>query len=160
MKGINLMEDKQALLDQVTPVAILKAITPESKSAIANNCLGNEVIGIWHFPFRVGRESRVQYVDSEMIPSERVKITSGKPNNDIYLIDHGQYLQISRQHISIEKTDSGYLLVDRESACGTMVNSQKIGSEDTGGSEALKDGDIIKLGSEDSPYEFQFITFN
>ena len=153
------MQDKQALLNHVTPLAVLKAITPESKNAITNSCLGNEIIGIWHFPFRLGRESRVQYVEGEMVHSERVKLNSGKPNNDIYLIDRGQYLQISRQHFQIEKTETGYLLRDRQSACGTVVNTQKIGSEDTGGTCELKDGDIIKIGSADSPYELQFITF-
>ncbi len=154
------MEDKQALLSRVTPVAVLKAITPESKNAISGNCLGNEVIGIWNFPFRMGRESRVEHVDGGMVHSERVKINPGKPNNDIYLIDNRQYLEISRQHIKIEKVDSGYLLVDRGSALGTIVNNQKIGSEDTGGSFELKDGNIIKIGSENSPYEFMFITFD
>jgi pSer/pThr/pTyr-binding forkhead associated (FHA) protein len=152
------MEDKQALLRHVTPVAVLKAITPESKSAITNNFLGNEVIGIWNFPFRMGRESRVEQVGRKAAHSERNKISLGKPNNDIYLMDLGQYLQISRQHIQIDKTENGFLLIDRESACGTIVNTIKIGSEDRGGNCELKDGDIIKIGSKKSPYEFQFIT--
>ncbi len=154
------MEDKQALIARITPQAILKAMTPESKNSIIKSCIGNDIIGIWEFPFRIGRESRVQYIDGKMVHSERVKITSGKQNNDIYLIDQGEYLQISRQHIRIEKTESGYTLIDRGSACGTIVNTLKIGSEDIGGSCELKDEDIIKLGSEHSPYEFKFITLS
>jgi len=154
------MEDKQALLKRVTPLAILKAITPEAKSTITKNCLGNEIIGIWEFPFRIGRESRVEKLDGKLVLSERQKISNGKPNNDIYLVDHGHFLQISRQHLQIEKTDIGYFVSDRGSACGTIINTKKIGSEDKGGSTMLKDGDIIKIGAEDSHYLFQFITLS
>ena len=73
---------------------------------------------------------------------------------------YGHFLQISRQHLQIEKTKTGYLVSDRGSACGTSINTQKIGSEDKGGTWELKDGDIIKIGAEDSPYLFQFITFD
>ena len=154
------MEDKQSLLKRITPVAILKAITPEARSTITKNCLGDEIIGIWEFPFRIGRESRIEKVDGKLVLSERQKISNGKPNNDIYLVDHGHFLQISRQHLQIEKTETGYLVSDRGSACGTMINSQKIGSEDKGGTCEINDGDIIKIGAEDSHYLFEFITLD
>ncbi len=154
------MEDKQSLLKRVTPLAVLKAMTPEAKNTMSKNCLDNELIGIWHFPFRMGRESRVESINGKIIPSERQKISNGKPNNDIYLVDHRRFLQISRQHLRIEKTETGYTVIDRGSACGTIVNTQKIGGEDRGGTCELQDGDIIKIGTEDSPYLFQFITLN
>ncbi|WP_295421625.1 FHA domain-containing protein [Sulfurovum sp.] len=154
------MEDKQSLLNRVTPMAVLKAVTPEARGTMAKNCLDDELIGIWHFPFRIGRESRVENVDGKIVPSERQKISNGKPNNDIYLVDHRRFLQISRQHLRIEKTEAGYAVIDRGSACGTMVNAQKIGGEDRGGTCELQDGDIIKIGTEDSPYLFQFITLS
>lgn len=154
------MEDKQSLLDRVTPLAVLKAMTPEARSTMDKNCLDNELIGIWHFPFRIGRESRVENINGKIIPSERQKISNGKPNNDIYLVDHGRFLQISRQHLQIEKTETGYTVIDRGSACGTIVNTAKIGGEDRGGTCDLQDGDIIKIGTENSPYLFQFITLN
>ncbi len=50
--------------------------------------------------------------------------------------------------------------LDRGSASGTMVNTQKIGGEDRGGTCELKDGDIIKIGAKDSLYLFQFITLS
>lgn len=154
------MEDKQSLLKRITPVAILKAITPEARNTITKNCLGDEIIGIWSFPFRIGRESRIERVDGELVLSERQKISNGKPNNDIYLVDNGHFLQISRQHLQIEKTKTGYLVSDRGSACGTIINTQKIGSEDKGGTWELKDGDIIKIGAEDSHYLFEFVTLD
>ena len=160
MKEIETMEDKALLLKRVTPLAILKPITPEARDTITKNCLGDEIIGIWKFPFRIGRESRVEKVDGTTVLSERQKISNGKPNNDIYLVDNGHFLQISRQHLQIEKTEIGYVVTDRGSACGTIINTKKIGSEDKGGSTMLKDGDIIKIGAEDSHYLFQFITLS
>ncbi len=160
MKEVDKMEDKQSLLKRITPVAILKAKTPEARNSISKNCLGDEIIGIWKFPFRIGRESRVEKIDGKLVFSERQKISNGKPNNDIYLVDHGHFLQISRQHFQIEKTEIGYIVSDRGSACGTIVNSKRIGSEDRGGTAMLKDGDIITVGAEDSPYQFEFITLS
>jgi pSer/pThr/pTyr-binding forkhead associated (FHA) protein len=152
------MENKQSLLEEVIPLAVLKAVTPEAKSAVTNSCLGNELIGIWKFPFRIGRESRVQNINGKLVVSERVKISQGQPNNDIYLVDHGQFLQISRQHFQIEESGNGYTVFDRGSACGTIIAGHKIGGEDRGGYCELNDGDNIRIGSEDSPYIFEFIT--
>jgi len=154
------MEDKQTLLKRITPLAVLRAITPEARNTMTKNCLGDEIIGIWKFPFRIGRESRVENRDGRFVVSERNKPAGGKPFNDIYLVDNGHFLQISRQHLQIEKTPTGYLASDRGSACGTIINTTKIGSEDKGGSCELKDGDIIKIGADDSPYLFEFITLS
>ena len=159
-KEVSSMENKQSILKSVTPLAVLKAINPETKNSITHNCLGDELIGIWKFPFRIGRESRVEKKDGETLLSERQKVSTGIPNNDIYLVDHGRFLQISRQHLQIEKTKTGFMISDRGSACGTIVNTQKIGGEDRTGSHELNDGDIIKIGAEDSPYLFQFITLS
>jgi len=151
------MEDKQSILREISPLAVLKSMTAETQNAIHENCLGNEYIGIWKFPFRIGRESRMQTSDDKTVQSERQKNSISSPNNDIYLIDHGEYLQISRQHFQIEKAESGYLLRDRGSACGTTINTDTIGGEDIGGTCELHDGDIIQIGSKHSPYQFKFI---
>jgi len=151
------MEDKQAILKEISPLAVLKIMTIETENAINENCLASEYLGIWKFPFRIDRESRTQTVNGKALESERQKNSITAPNNDIYLIDHGEYLQISRQHFQIEKTESGYVLRDRGSACGTTINADTIGGEDTGGTCELHDGDIIKIGSKHSPYQFKFI---
>ncbi len=151
------MKDKQSILRDISPIAVLKTITIETQNAINEHCLGNEYIGIWKFPFRIGRESRIKTVNGKAVLSERQKNSITSPNNDIYLIDHGEYLQISRQHFQIEKTESGYVLRDRGSACGTIINTDKVGGEDIGGTCELHDGDMIKVGSKHSPYQFQFI---
>ena len=151
------MLDKQSILQEISPTAVLQILTPETLHAINENCLGEKYIGIWKFPFRVGRESRIKTVDGKAVLSERQKNSLTSPNNDIYLIDSGKYLQISRQHFQIESTESGYILRDRSSACGTMVNGAQVGGEDMGGVHALQDGDIIKIGAENSPFQFKFI---
>lgn len=152
------MDEKESIIKKVTPLAVLKALTEEARHSTIHNCLGSELIGIWHYPFRIGRESRVQTIDGKIVPSERQKVSIGKPNNDIYLVDRGRFLQISRQHLQIDKTQNGYSVTDRGSACGTIINAEKIGGEDRGGTHELKDGDIIKIGAEDSFYLFQFMT--
>lgn len=154
------MEDKESLIKRVTPLAILKAITPESKNAITKNCLGNELIGIWKFPFRVGRESRVREIDGQLVIYERHKLGDGEPDNDIYLVDDQDSLQISREHLRIEKAEIGYYISDRNSTCGTIVNERRIAGAGMGGTGILKDGDIIKIGADDSPYLFEFITLS
>jgi len=93
-----------------------------------------------------------------VVLQERHKLSGQEPNNDVYLLDNGEYLQISREHCSIVKNEDGsYILYDRGSACGSMVNDIKVGGEDHSASAPLKDGDIISLGIENSPYKFKFI---
>lgn len=147
------MQDKHLLIESITPLAILKAMTPEAEKAISKSHLGKGLIGIWAFPFRVGRESRARMVDGELVVCHRVG-KGNQPTNDAYLIDNGKKLQISREHLMIEKADEEYRITDRESACGTAIGTKLIGS----GESRLNDGDIIHLGSNDSVFKFEFIT--
>lgn len=147
------MQDKHALIESITPRAVLKAMTPEAEKAISKSHLGKGLIGIWAFPFRVGRESRARMVDGELVLCHRVG-RGDLPTNDAYLIDNGKKLQISREHLMIEKVGEAYRITDRESACGTVVGSKLIGS----GEYQLNDGDMIHLGSNDSVFKFEFIT--
>jgi len=153
------MQDKASILQLLTPKAALKAITPEAKSCVPKTCLEHGFIPITHFPFNVGRESRVQSKDGKTTRIERVKFTDHEPNNDLYLIDANRPLNISREHFTIVRDANGYSLIDRMSACGTSVGSKQIGGRDSGGKTQLEDGDIIHVGGEETPYQFQFICF-
>jgi pSer/pThr/pTyr-binding forkhead associated (FHA) protein len=160
-KEVGKMEDKRFLLERITPLAVLKAVTPEARDAIPKNCLGNDIIGIWKFPFRIGRESRIEEIDGKLVIYERHKLGDGEPDNDAYLVDNRDLLQISREHLRIEKVDNvGYFVSDRNSACGTIINDRRIAGASMGGTGVLKDGDIIKIGGDDSPYLFEFITLS
>jgi len=72
-------------------------------------------------PFRVGRESRMVAGEQGLRVAERRKF-SGAPNNELYLIDAGPRLQVSRNHFQVERDGAGgYQLTDRGSACGVLV---------------------------------------
>ena len=151
--------EKQRVIKSIVPKAILKALTDGSKYAITKKNYELDVIPIYNYPFKIGREARVDHVKGEAIVKERHKLDSSKPSNDTYLVDNGKLLQISRRHCTILVENNSYRLKDRGSACGCMVNDIKIGDEFTDNC-GLKDGDIITLGSHDSSYKYQFITFD
>lgn len=78
------------------------------------------------------------------------------PNNDLYLLDNGKLLNISREHLQIEKAADGTIRVhDRGSACGTRVNDAAIGGMDRTGSLGITEGGEIVIGTRESPYRFR-----
>ncbi len=154
------MDEKQTILDVVTPKAVLKAMTPESIKATPQLSLVEGVVCIRKFPFRVGRESRIKKINGRLERIERAKLDNRPPSNDLYLVDDGHLLNISREHFQIEKSGNDYVLVDRGSACGTRVGEISVGGNDSTGSLPLKDGDMICVGTKTSPYIFQFITLD
>jgi len=153
------MEEKRKVLKTIMPLAVLKAMTPSAIQSVPQTMLIDDFIAIRKFPFRVGRESRVKIVDGRIERIERVMANSVTPNNDLYLIDDGHLLNISREHFQIEKNGKSYYLYDRGSACGTFVGENPVGGDDEDRDETveLKDGDTIKIGTSKSPYIFKFI---
>ena len=130
----------------------LEALTPEAEEA-----LGAERIQITHLPYRVGRESRVKVSRDGVTVMERRK-TGVRPSNDLYLHDRGRYLNVSRAHFQIERDGEGFRLVDRGSALGTYVGGNRVGGNDAGGVAALHAGEVIVVGSSESPFVFRFVT--
>jgi pSer/pThr/pTyr-binding forkhead associated (FHA) protein len=151
------MEAKQALISRFQPKAVLHALTPEAAHAVPAGMIVDGMVAILRYPFRVGRESRVLLVDNKLHRIERPREGAAEPNNDLYLVDRGNPLQISREHFRIERTPEGYLLVDRGSACGVAVNAARAGGNDAGGALPLKDGDTISVGTAPTPYRYRFI---
>ncbi len=154
------MSDKQQIIKAIVPKAVLKALTQAAKDAIAHCAIVDDMVSIRQYPFNIGRESRVQMIGKSLEVMERRKFDDSKPNNDLYLLDRGRMLNISREHLLIEKDKDSYLLVDRGSACGTGVNDVRIGGHDKGGTGELKDGDIIAIGAKDTPYRYEFIVLD
>jgi hypothetical protein len=152
------MDDKQSILKLLLPKAVLKPMTPEAECAVPDGMIKSGLISIRHFPFRVGRESRGEIVEGEFLRIERPRRGDREPNNDLYLIDAGELMHISREHFQIESAADGYVLVDRGSACGTTVGGIRVGGDDAGGSVSLKDGDVIGIGAESTQYLFTFIS--
>lgn len=155
------MKDKQKVLKTVIPLAVLEALTPEAIEAVPDvYLLGENMVAIYRFPFRIGRESRLQRLDGELHRIVRPKPNSVVPNNDLYLIDPYLKINIGREHLQIEKHENVYMAVDRGSGAGTQLIRDESGVAETGNSFILKDGDIICLGEDGSPFVYKFHTFD
>lgn len=134
------------------PRATLQAMTPEAEQAA-----GTRSIPVNELPFRVGREARLGIHKGNLEIMERRKLDHS-PNNDIYLVDTGKPLNISREHFLIDQDgNGGYKLVDRGSACGTIVGNNAVGGRDQGGDCPLLPGTVIIVGTPSSPYIYKFI---
>jgi pSer/pThr/pTyr-binding forkhead associated (FHA) protein len=152
-----IMVDKKQITEMFRPLAVLEAMTPEALSAVSQGNIINGFIPIRKFPFRIGRESRVRVVDGKIERIERSKLNQIDPNNDLYLVDRGVLLNISREHLQIERHGDSHSIVDRGSASGTKVNLEPVGGDDSGGEISLTDGDEILIGTKASPYRYRFV---
>lgn len=130
--------------------ALLVALTPEARKA-----LGGPEREMANFPYRVGRESRGIQRTPKGVVSER-RSPGSRPSNDLYLLEDDEPLNVSRAHFEIERSATGYILVDRASTCGTIVEGEIVGGATRGGTIALRDGDVILVGTSRSPYVFRF----
>jgi len=128
---------------------LLKALTPEAKAA-----LGGIYYKIVQFPFRVGRESRT-VINDGYIGSRRQ--ANPVPNNDLYLAETGALFDVSREHFLIDVQGGSYVLVDRGSACGTLVEGELVGEKRKGGSRQLSNNDVIVVGTSESKFIFKFL---
>lgn len=151
------MEDKRQILQALFPKAVLKAMTPEARQAIPAGLQVKGMAVIHEFPFRIGRESRTTVIDNRIHRLERPLASGAKLNNELYLLDTGALFQISREHLQIEKTDTGYRLVDRGSKCGASVNGIRLGSHAGVMTAELRDGDVIGIGTSQTQYVYTFI---
>ena len=104
----------------------------------------------------MGRESRIGVVAGSARLLERRK-PNHAPIDDLFLFDEGNPLNISREHFQIEKlADDRYQLVNRSSACGTIVGNKVIGGMDEGGHLELQDDNVTIVGTSSSPFVFKF----
>jgi pSer/pThr/pTyr-binding forkhead associated (FHA) protein len=134
------------------PRAVLVGLTPEARGA-----LGATELLITTFPFRIGRDSRGTRRVATRTITERRKSAS-RPNNDLYLDDKDEPSNVSREHLQIDHNGSQYILVDRQSTCGTLVEGTTVGGRNAGGAVRLSDGDVIIVGNSSSRYVFKFRT--
>ncbi|NCB13549.1 MAG: FHA domain-containing protein [Erysipelotrichia bacterium] len=119
--------------------------------------MDKKMIVINSFPYKIGRESRISESDRGVFVKLRIFSSSINPNNDIYLVNSTQSLEISKEHFQIEKKDNKYYIKDRNSTLGTKLNDKEIGKEKINEKFPLNDGDIIKIGSNNSEFQFQFL---
>lgn len=136
----------------MTPIlARLVALTEEAEAALG----GRREVPVTRLPFRVGRDRR-QSSDGDVAVERRGEAEPAE--NDLYLreTNGGQSLHISGAHFEIERADEGFVLVDRGSACGTIVAGRRIGGHRRGGQTPLRDGDEVVVGTSRSRYIFRF----
>jgi pSer/pThr/pTyr-binding forkhead associated (FHA) protein len=133
-----------------SPRVMLAALTPEAKIA-----LGASALEIITFPFRVGRESRSEQRVAPRTIAERRQ--PGSPSsNELYLSEQTEPFNVSREHFQIEHNGTRFVLTDRQSTCGTLVEGRVVGGRNTGGAVPLRDGDVIIVGTSASRYVFKF----
>jgi hypothetical protein len=133
------------------PRAYLFALTPEGKEA-----LHGPELEIAVFPFRVGRESRrFESPEKRAFFADKRKPTN-RPNNDLYLVEDSELLSVSREHFQIARGENGFVLEDRGSTVGTLVEGLRVGGENKGGRIELHDGDVIFVGGSVSPHVYKF----
>lgn len=128
----------------------LKALTPEANMAIGGSCYP-----ISHVPFRVGRESRAK--DRANAAQDVRRRPDASPNNDLYLLESGPELNVSREHFLIDLRNGEYVLVDRGSACGTLVEGELVGGKRQADWRRLEGHDVIIVGTSESRYVFKFV---
>lgn len=146
---------KKDILKSFIPRAVLLPLNSKAKKSLVNE----KIISIKNLPYKVGRESRLGKNERGFFIKLRIFSDESKANNDIYLIDEDEFLQISKEHFEISlNEDNHYILRDRGSSNGTTLNGNTIGGERQVSEDILKDGDIIQIGSESSEYRFQFLT--
>jgi pSer/pThr/pTyr-binding forkhead associated (FHA) protein len=129
---------------------MLVGLTPEARGA-----LGATQLVIRAFPFRVGRESRGDRRVAARTITERRK-SGTRPNNDLYLVEHDEPFNVSREHFEIDHNGTHFVLVDRQSTCGTIVEGEVVGGRQGGGAVRLADADVIIVGTSTSRYVFKF----
>jgi FHA domain-containing protein len=132
------------------PRPTLLALTPEAAAA-----LGGAEATISELPFRVGRESRGLRHAAGRTIAERRKGERHR-TNELYLPERSEPFNVSREHFQIQHNGTCYILVDRQSTCGTLVEGAVVGGRGIGGAAPLRNGDVIIVGSSRSPYVFKF----
>ena len=148
---------KQEIINSFIPKAVLVPLTEDAKSTITLLHNRKKLIPISTFPFKIGRESRMEESDRGLFIKLRIMANSSRPNNDIYLIDNKNNIEISKEHFEISNDKDEYLIKDRNSTLGTKLNDEEIGKEKSNTLFPIKDGDIIKIGSSHSTYKFKFL---
>jgi pSer/pThr/pTyr-binding forkhead associated (FHA) protein len=121
----------------------------------ARRALRGDFLIIDRLPFRIGRESRLGTDDRPPNPGKERR-HAGLSVNDLYIIEEGGVLHVSREHFLIEEIMGEYFLVDRGSLNGTIVEGRAIGGDRRGGRLHIQDHHVIIVGSSTSPFVFKF----
>ncbi len=114
-------------------------------SRLTAGMLPPDGIVIRQFPFRLGRASEAHEPQSLDL-------------NDLWLLDKPPF-EVSRNHLAFDLTEKGqYIVRDRGSHLGSIVNDQPIGGRSAHKSAVLEEGDnVVILGPRSSRYQFRVV---
>ena len=130
----DIVETGECEYSQDAECIILSGLNESSSEA-----LGGEEINISKFPFKVGRKHELEEVD----------VLS---DNDLYLQDFPPF-NVSRNHFQIDKVGSRYVVIDRGSRLGTIVNGGRTNVQSV---LNRKENEII-AGAHQSPFAFKLV---
>lgn len=145
---------------------LLVPVTDEARASLGPDPFARAT----RYPFRIGRESRSASRLARVLTNIERRLETIPPLNDLYLLEPSSSatVQISRKHCEIDLVESGFVLVDRGSVCGSVVVESRsaeppasLAMTQVGGRSSttrfhLEDGDMIIIGTFDSPYVFEF----
>ena len=112
-------------------------LTAANESSII--ALGSKTVGIGDFPCKVGRTSTIGEDDIFADNDISLKDNTGEPPYNI-----------SSNHFLIDRVDGNYIVIDRGSSHGTIVNGTKV----EGSCTLDKKVNELVVGAENSPFVF------
>lgn len=102
-----------------------------------------------------------RYLPEEGEPIARLPFRFGRVHtdpfatNDLVVVDQTPY-SVSRYHFLIDRSTDGFVLRDRGSYLGTIVNGEAIGGKRHNGEVALRLGtNTVVVGNDHSPFRFE-----
>lgn len=132
-------EAEQILQEQVGPHLRL---VPDSEEMRGQSALQEREVDA--FPFLIGRRGDI--AGTEVVMKNQLLIADRLP------------FRVSRNHCYIERYREGFIVRDRSSRRGTLVNGVLIGSKSREKSHRLKEGvNSLVIGGSDSAYRFTLI---
>lgn len=132
-----LRESQVVALEPQVAVPIVRELTVFAASEAVQDRVPPEGIAPQRYPFRIGRVGA-------MLGENDLEVPDSKPYN------------VSRHHFVIVREDGGFVVRDRGSYLGTVVNGQHIGGKRDRGEVWLRPGDNeVIAGDHRSPFRFR-----
>jgi len=117
---------------------------------ISSDALRSRKVEVRTFPYRVGRFT-VDDVKSNAQKENEDKHKEKPGANDLYMYEDGPNYYISINHFVLDKKEGEFVLIDRGSRSGILVDDIPVK-----GSCVLKEENQIIIGSSYSPFLFKF----
>jgi hypothetical protein len=104
---------------------------------------------VTQFPFRVGLDSRGPRAVARIVMDRRR--LGSRSNNDLYLAER-EATNVSQHSRSAQQ--GAYVLVDRQSTCGTLVEGRVVGGK-RAAARALRDSDASSSAPSSARVQFR-----